>query len=177
MSSATVTSSQQDIRDAVRTATPEDVSAKCGRQSSLLNRACQRLVLRRLSSLQKGQICIDDRCERFVLGENAEDELQATITVINPRFYRRLVTGRSLGLGESYMDGDWECDDLPSLFRIFSRNLEWHRTFGKTLELATRTAARAGYWLCATRVPEAAGILVHIMIWGMSFSSCFLIPA
>lgn len=177
MSSATVTSSHQDIREAVRTTTPQDVRATCGRQTSLLNRSCQRLVLRRLSSLQKGRICIDDRCEKYVLGENAEDELQATITVINPRFYRRLVTGRSLGLAEAYMDGDWECDDLPSLFRIFSRNLEWHRTFGKTLELATRTAARAGYWLARnTRSGSRRNIGAHYDL-GNEFFELFLDPS
>ena len=177
MSSATVTSSQQDISDAVRPAVPDDLSAMCGRQSSLLNRSCQRLVLKRLSSLQKGRLYLDDQCKRYVLGENSQDDLQATIAVRNPRFYRRLVTGRSLGLAESYMDGDWECDDLPSLFRIFSRNLDWHQTFGKTLELATRAAARVGYWLARnTRSGSRRNIGAHYDL-GNEFFELFLDPS
>jgi len=177
MSSATVTPGQQMIVDAVRPAGAEGISTTSGQQASWLNRFCQRLALGRLSRLQNGRICFDDRNERFVVGENSRDNLQATITVRNPRFYRRLVTGRSLGMAEAYLDGDFECDDLPSLFRIFSRNLEWHRTFGKTLELASRTAARIGYWLATnTRSGSRRNIGAHYDL-GNEFFELFLDPS
>jgi cyclopropane-fatty-acyl-phospholipid synthase len=38
------------------------------------------------------------------------------IRVRNDRLYRRALRG-SLGIGESYMDGDWDCDALDELFR------------------------------------------------------------
>ena len=38
------------------------------------------------------------------------------IRVIDPRFYRRVVMEGSLGFGEAYMDGWWECDRLDQLF-------------------------------------------------------------
>ncbi len=38
------------------------------------------------------------------------------ITVNNERFYWR-VLGGSLGFGESYMNGDWDVEDIPALFR------------------------------------------------------------
>jgi len=177
MSSASVTPGQQMIVDAVRPAGAEGISTTSGQQASWLNRFCQRLALGRLSRLQNGRICFDDRNERFVVGENSRDNLQATITVRNPRFYRRLVTGRSLGMAEAYLDGDFECDDLPSLFRIFSRNLEWHRTFGKTLELASRTAARIGYWLATnTRSGSRRNIGAHYDL-GNEFFELFLDPS
>ena len=34
------------------------------------------------------------------------------ITVHNPAFYRRVLAGGSLALGESYMDGWWDCESL-----------------------------------------------------------------
>lgn len=47
------------------------------------------------------------------------------IRVNNPRLYQRILTSWSLGLGEAYMDGDWDCDDLDGLFtRLLSSNLE-----------------------------------------------------
>lgn len=177
MSSATVTSSQQVIGDVVRPAGSEGGSTACGEQASWINRSCQRLVLGRLSRLQNGRICLDDRHERFVVGEHADDALTATITVKNPRFYRRLATGRDLGLAEAYLDGDFECDDLPSLFRIFCRNLDWHHTFGKTLELATRSAARIGYWLARnTRSGSRRNIGAHYDL-GNEFFELFLDPS
>ncbi len=38
------------------------------------------------------------------------------LQVRHPRFYRRALRG-SLGIGGSYMDGDWNCADLAGLFR------------------------------------------------------------
>lgn len=43
--------------------------------------------------------------------------------VHNPDFYRRILTGGSLAVGESYMDGWWDCDQLGE---FFSRVLRVH---------------------------------------------------
>src|SRR5690606_5748479 len=49
-------------------------------------------------------------------------DLTADLVVHDWAFFRRLVTGASVGVGESYMDGEWESDDLVSLFRILVAN-------------------------------------------------------
>jgi cyclopropane-fatty-acyl-phospholipid synthase len=57
------------------------------------------------------------------------------IQVHNDRFYRRVTADGSLGLGESYMDSDWDCEALDQFFdRVISHHLgEKH---GVTLPLA-----------------------------------------
>jgi cyclopropane-fatty-acyl-phospholipid synthase len=45
------------------------------------------------------------------VGENPWD-----IKVKNHNFYKRLILKGSLGLGESYMEGWWDCDDLEEFF-------------------------------------------------------------
>ena len=46
------------------------------------------------------------------------------IKVNERRFFRRFLSEGSLGLGESYMDGWWDCDDLEGMiFRIIHSNL------------------------------------------------------
>ena len=37
------------------------------------------------------------------------------LTVHDPRFYARVLRDGSLGVGESYMDGDWDCERLDEL--------------------------------------------------------------
>ena len=49
-------------------------------------------------------------------------ELTAELRVHDWSFFRRLVTGASVGVGESYMAGHWTSDDLVSLFRIVIAN-------------------------------------------------------
>ncbi len=57
------------------------------------------------------------------------------IRVRSDRFYRRIMAQGSLGLGESYMDGDWDCDALDQLFdRAISHRLR--EKFGMTVSLA-----------------------------------------
>lgn len=47
------------------------------------------------------------------------------ITVKHPDFYKRVLREGSLGLGESYMDGWWECDRLDMFFhRVLRAGLE-----------------------------------------------------
>jgi cyclopropane-fatty-acyl-phospholipid synthase len=44
------------------------------------------------------------------------------IDVTNARFYWAAVTNGAIGVAESYLKGDWNCDDLTALFRLFLRN-------------------------------------------------------
>lgn len=57
------------------------------------------------------------------------------IQVHNPRFYRRVLMEGSLGLGESYMDGDWDSEKIEeTLARIITAQLD--QKVKKTLALA-----------------------------------------
>lgn len=49
-------------------------------------------------------------------------ELRVTLTVNDPAAWRSVLRG-STGLGETYVDGLWEADDLVTLFRIAAREL------------------------------------------------------
>jgi cyclopropane-fatty-acyl-phospholipid synthase len=61
--------------------------------------------------------------------------------VKNERVFRRVMGHQSLGLGEAYQDGDWECDDLSGFFcRILSSNIS--KELPVSLDLAT-TALKA----------------------------------
>jgi cyclopropane-fatty-acyl-phospholipid synthase len=61
----------------------------------------------------------DGRRLRF--GDPGAD-LSATVEVHSPAFYRAMLGG-SVGLGEAYRDGVWDCDDLVPLARIAARSL------------------------------------------------------
>ncbi len=44
------------------------------------------------------------------------------IQVRSPKFYGKVLSYGSLGLGESYMDGWWECNDIPEFINRVLRN-------------------------------------------------------
>jgi cyclopropane-fatty-acyl-phospholipid synthase len=100
-------------------------------------------------------------CDQIVLVEQGRRELfgragglTATVTVHDPRFYARVLMGGSLGAAESWIDGDWTCDDLVSLVRIFLRNHEamqrlhtpwsWLTSLAATLRHLLRRNTRRG---------------------------------
>ena len=66
------------------------------------------------------------------------------VKVIDPRLYRRILMHGSLGFGEAYMDGWWECDRLDQLFhRLLLVDADRHidswmrlRLFGEVLRHA-----------------------------------------
>ena len=83
----------------------------------------RRAVLRRLAKLECGRlILLDADGARHFGHANAACPLRATVTVHHPQAYRRLALRGSIGIGEGYMQGDWSCDDLPALIRLFVLN-------------------------------------------------------
>ncbi len=57
-------------------------------------------------------------------------ELVVTLRVRDLRFYTKALSGGSVGAGEAYMAGYWDCDDLTGLVRLLVR----HRALMQSLE-------------------------------------------
>jgi cyclopropane-fatty-acyl-phospholipid synthase len=52
-----------------------------------------------------------------------ETDLIARVEVHSPEVYERLARRRSVGMGEAYAEGLWDCNDLVPLFRIAAREI------------------------------------------------------
>ncbi len=87
--------------------------------SGWLDASCRRLLAARLDRLVGGRLTIRDTDGMVCVGSGTSD---IDVIVRNQRFYRRMVRGGTLGAGESYVDGDWDCDDLVGLVRLLVRN-------------------------------------------------------
>ena len=73
--------------------------------------------------------------------------LRATLRVHDPRFYRRVVLGGSLGAAGAYIDGQWDADDLPALLRIFVQNLQLTDRLEGGATRAVRPVRQFSRWL------------------------------
>ncbi len=91
---------------------------------SMLDGLARQRVLRQLEQLESGSVILTDGADEFIFGEGASPELSAHIHVVDPRFYSEIAFGGSIGGGEAYMHGYWNCDDLVSLVRILLQNRE-----------------------------------------------------
>jgi cyclopropane-fatty-acyl-phospholipid synthase len=90
--------------------------------NGLSTRMFRKLVLGSLRDLRSGRIRLRDRYREFLVGR-ADDVPAVTLDVHDPAFYRRVVFGGAMGAAESYARGEWSCEDLTSLLRVFVRDL------------------------------------------------------
>ncbi len=92
-------------------------------EASWLDRLARRVVRARLASLEVGEITVieDGHSAHFGATADGFDEA-ATVRVNSQSFYSDLAFGGSVGAGESYINGHWECDELEALVRILLRN-------------------------------------------------------
>jgi cyclopropane-fatty-acyl-phospholipid synthase len=104
----------------------------------------RRLALSAFSRIRGGRLDLIEPGRRLCFGD-PDGELSAAVEVNSPHFYRALLGG-SVGLGEAYRDGVWDCDDLVGLVRIAARNMgpldRWRRRLHPVLAPLHRTVWR-----------------------------------
>jgi cyclopropane-fatty-acyl-phospholipid synthase len=98
------------------------------------------------------------------------------LTVRDPGFYRAVAMRGSVGAGEAYIDGLWDCDDLVGLVRLLVRNRD-------RLDAMETGPARVGGWALRawhalrpnTRGGSRRNIAAHYDL-GNDFFALFLSP-
>ncbi len=95
------------------------------RAGSLGGRIAEHAAIRALAGLRHGALEL-----RLPGGEShrAGSGEPVVVTVESNDLFRRLARSPRIGLGESYVAGDWHTDDLPGLVALVIRNAElWRR--------------------------------------------------
>jgi cyclopropane-fatty-acyl-phospholipid synthase len=138
-----------------------------------LNAACQAAVGRQLRQLSEGCLTLLIGEQSLSFGDKAA-ALRATIRVHDPRFFRRIALGGGLGAAESLMDGDWVCNDLVSLIRIFIRNSRVATGFDRNWSWVTQFVARLERWWNSNTVANARQNIRQHYDLGNDFFELFL---
>ncbi|MEP7308862.1 MAG: cyclopropane-fatty-acyl-phospholipid synthase family protein [Acidobacteriota bacterium] len=87
---------------------------------SMVTQWAKSAFLSGLGGVRGGVFNLECRERRYRFGEAGG--LDGTLVVHNDRFFLRALTGNDIGIGESFMDGDWTTPDLVSLARLMLRN-------------------------------------------------------
>lgn len=83
----------------------------------------RRRIVAALNGMHGGTVHLQDAHGDLVLGHaDGPAPLAVTLKVLDEAFYRRIALNGSVGAGESYIDGEWTCDDLVALVRLLVRN-------------------------------------------------------
>ena len=88
-----------------------------------LNYLSDRFVFWNLQKISYGFLELTDyRGKKYIFG-NKENSLQAKIKIKDPSFSKKLLRKGSTGLGESYMNNEFETNDLTSLIELCAKNI------------------------------------------------------
>jgi cyclopropane-fatty-acyl-phospholipid synthase len=77
-----------------------------------------------LRKITKGTLQIDTPSDSLILGDSSKEGIHAKIRVSEKVFFRKACLGGSLGVADSFANGDWTSPDLVMLFRLFLQNQE-----------------------------------------------------
>lgn len=96
-------------------------AAAPARSYGALDRLLRTRLLQVFDQLDHGVLQVDDALGTRTFNAGGGGRL-IRVRVHDPAFYRMTAASGSVGAGESYMDGHWECDDLVALMRLLVRN-------------------------------------------------------
>jgi cyclopropane-fatty-acyl-phospholipid synthase len=97
-------------------ASPLPLSSRA--RPGLLQALGRRLVLAKLAGLRHGRLELVEAGQAWQFGQG--DGVR--VEVRDPAFWSAIAFGGSVGAGEAYMDGHWDCADLTGLTRLLLRN-------------------------------------------------------
>lgn len=89
------------------------------RRSSVLQSFGRGLILGKLTELRHGGLELREGGQVWQFGRG---EGSIKVEVRDPGFWQAVAFGGSVGAGEAYMEGSWQCTDLTGLVRLLLRN-------------------------------------------------------
>ena len=119
-----------------------------------LTSAAESIFLKALGGLTKGHLEITNRGVTHEFGSN-DDALRAVITVHDARFFRRALFDGDIGIGESYMAGEWTSPDVGNVIRLAVRNLDHLETSNSWFSAFTRAGNRIQHMLKSNTVTRS----------------------
>ena len=137
----------------------------------------ERALCRQLKKITRGCLTLQAGNHTQQMGTVSDGTISANIEVHNPAFFRKTCLGGSLGVADSYADGDWDTNDLVAVFRLFLQNQEVMDGMESGWASLLNRIARWGYLLSQknTRKGSRKNIALHYDL-GNDFYELMLDP-
>ncbi|MCB1583470.1 MAG: class I SAM-dependent methyltransferase [Xanthomonadales bacterium] len=94
---------------------------KAKEKKNWMNTFLKKQVLKQLAQISDSYLSLKTPGESYQFGD-VQSDLSANITIYDERFFQHVAFQGSVGAAESYIDGDWETEDLTKLIQVFVRN-------------------------------------------------------
>jgi len=100
-----------------------------------INHLADQFIFWNLKKISYGYLeLVDSKGDKYFFG-NKESFLKANIKINDPNFASKLLRKGSSGLGESYINNEFETNDLPALIELSARNINVTYKFSGLLKI------------------------------------------
>jgi cyclopropane-fatty-acyl-phospholipid synthase len=100
-----------------------------------INSIADKFIFYNLKNIDYGYLQIIDSKQKEHFFGDKKSILRAKVKINSPNFSLKLLTKGSSGLGESYINNEFETNDLPSLIELSARNINITYKFSGFLQL------------------------------------------
>jgi len=138
-----------------------------------IEKIARRAYFRALEDLRGGFLEIVCPDETYAFG-NPEAPLRAMAVIHDERFFVRALSGADIGIGESYMDGDWTSPDIVALVKLAIRNLRLFDSKHRIFSAVRRFLAQARHRLRGNSVSGSRRNIREHYDLGNEFYQLFL---
>ncbi|HEC73457.1 MAG TPA: class I SAM-dependent methyltransferase [Methylophaga aminisulfidivorans] len=114
-------------------------------RATRFSRVCRYLLLKQLSGITNGAITLHLEDEKIQLGDLTSD-LNIQIYISDAHFFEAVVFGGSVGAAESYMQAEWQTDNLTGLIQLLVRNRDLVDGMEKGMARLTGSVMKAVHW-------------------------------
>ena len=126
-----------------------------------------------LEKIKNSFLIIIDKEGSTEFGDSKSD-LKVQLTINDTSVYADFILGGSLGAGESYIRGEWHCDNLTNLIRLFSRNMQLVDSMDSGFAKLAAPILRSAHWMNRnTKLGSKKNIEAHYDL-GNDFFQLFL---
>lgn len=92
-------------------------------EMSALDRRTRSLLFSILRRMSNGSLTVIDSDGKYQFGPHHNDTSPITVNVHSLGIYREILQHGSVGLGKTYIDGEWDTDDLAGFLQMSAREL------------------------------------------------------
>jgi len=104
------------------TTTADGYAVRGTPRPGVLQGLARRAVLGQLARLREGELVLVEGSVRHRYGHPCADLAPVTVVVRDPAFWSDIAWAGSIGAGEGYAAGHWDCDDPAAAVRLLLRN-------------------------------------------------------
>jgi len=116
--------------------------------ASWLSRKARSLVFKRLAAITDGKLLIREGNDVTAFGSVSKHlPFPVELRIVNPSAWIDFAFGGTTAAGESYFRGNWDCEELTTLVRLFIRNRHLLQKFDGHKQWLMSAFSQFGYWL------------------------------